>query len=887
MNLAQTINFLIIPESVLSVTFLIIFFLLFIFGVWLYKECSDKLENLKDNAEEMYEPVSNKLSPEIFIRSTIDKISPKEGVLEGIPDAFVSIGILATFIGLGVAIQSAADLLSTDTIELEKLIDLLGIIAFKFQTSVWGIFFSLMFKRFVVERYFLYRQKVIDAVREQLYEKERDGIRTLLEKQNQFLEQQESNHQKEFEEYTDLLSNKLNEIISIQTNSHAELMNQQRNLNDKLMEQNVKIHNENLALQIKMDKEYLANSNKQHEDQIAQQVKLQDGLFKHQDALFKQLTNFKQQQQNSDEVLQSLFNQQVNEIQNIHKDIAEYVKVTLTFATTAKQFVQNTNTFAGYVNDYRQEVENFKDNLKQTIDSSFEKLTSSLEELGEQQFDTLCEMKTGIENMQRIFLRDEDRFVEEIRRKLSTMLTDTGHKFKETLDLSIDKVSNDYKEVLQSFNEKFDNSIKKVNADYTQEVHHFGEVANELSKVIKGIDVNVQNLNEARIAEQKAIITTNQASYDKVETIISSFHTAMQEQLRNITTLYTEMDKLFKGIESTNNSTITLQNEYLRQFTNAFNSSMSLMHKEQRKDIEEQMNKLDSIVAEIKNISKNTTSEQIRINNDHRNFQNDILNENVIQNENLKQQMIEFLSGLNEKLNTSLNVLKQSLSDNQIKLIETMNNTSSMNEKMIMSFEKMPSLEELSNVLSKVSMSQLGQWQQNSLQRKQEFEDIKKELIEQKMLMKQEIIQLKEWQSTLINIVKSNTHTPTTNAVKVNLLNPNPQQSIQPGETKKVPSAKVSTITISPTKVNPSNPQSQQPIQISETKKIPSAKVSTTTISQIKVNSPNPQLQHHPIQPSETKKISTTTVSSISSAKVNPPNPRLQQPISSNDVKKD
>jgi len=188
----QAIRFLFIPEAALSAIFLIIFVALFAFGVKMQRTCRAKVVALADEAAEDYARSSRSMPVELYLKKRLEPLSAKEGILEGIPDTFVSIGILATFIGLGIAIQGAAELLSTDQIELDKLIGLLGVIAFKFQTSVWGILLSLVFRRVFVERYYEMREDVIDQTRTLLYSKERDSLQTLVEKQNAFLEKQQA-----------------------------------------------------------------------------------------------------------------------------------------------------------------------------------------------------------------------------------------------------------------------------------------------------------------------------------------------------------------------------------------------------------------------------------------------------------------------------------------------------------------------------------------------------------------------------------------------------------------------------------------------------------------------------------------------------------------------
>ena len=231
---AKTIKFFFVPEAALAVLFLLIFLLLFGVGIYWAKNCRKSIEYLRDNAESEYEKVRAKMSPELFIKKYLNKISATEGKLEGVPEAFVSIGIVATFLGLGVAIQGSAELLEDEKLELAKLTAVLGVIAFKFQTSVWGICFSLIFRSFIVERYFDFRQETIDYVSDLLYTIERESIRTLLEKQNEFLAEQDERHRKAEEERA-----------KIQQAQYETLVTENRQLFTSLLETIIDQHEEN------------------------------------------------------------------------------------------------------------------------------------------------------------------------------------------------------------------------------------------------------------------------------------------------------------------------------------------------------------------------------------------------------------------------------------------------------------------------------------------------------------------------------------------------------------------------------------------------------------------------------------------------------------------
>ena len=187
-DLAQkTLHFLFVPEASLAVIFLLVFIVMFAVGIMLYLRCKRTLTEINETAEEDFTSHRNKMSPAAYLQKKILRLSADEGRLEGLPNNFVSIGIMATFIGLGVAIQGAADLLSAETPDLTQMTDVLAVIAFKFQTSIWGVAFSLIFQFLIVNRYLSEKQDILDDVTKRLYDIEGLNSRLLLEQQNELL----------------------------------------------------------------------------------------------------------------------------------------------------------------------------------------------------------------------------------------------------------------------------------------------------------------------------------------------------------------------------------------------------------------------------------------------------------------------------------------------------------------------------------------------------------------------------------------------------------------------------------------------------------------------------------------------------------------------------
>lgn len=179
---SNSASFIFQPESTFSILFLAIFIICLGYGVWLMLSSLKQWEDFEVSAKEKYATLRNRFLPETFVRLMQEGIVAKENKLSDLPNIFVTIGILGTFIGLGVAIQGAAALLNDEKIDIAKLNAMLGVIAFKFQISVWGTIFSLAFQKIVIERYFEKRQQIIARVMQTLYENE-TSIRTTIERQ--------------------------------------------------------------------------------------------------------------------------------------------------------------------------------------------------------------------------------------------------------------------------------------------------------------------------------------------------------------------------------------------------------------------------------------------------------------------------------------------------------------------------------------------------------------------------------------------------------------------------------------------------------------------------------------------------------------------------------
>lgn len=352
----QAIRFLFIPEAALSAIFLGIFVLLFLFGVRVYQTCRARIAALVAVAAADYDKDRQSIPIELYLKKKLEPLSAKEGILEGIPDTFVSIGILATFIGLGIAIQGAAELLSTDQIELDKLIGLLGVIAFKFQTSVWGILLSLVFRRVFVERYYEAREDAVNQMRTLLYSKERDSIQTLLEHQNQFLEHQQT-------------------FIAEHLSTFVEAIHQQVSASQQMGEHTQHVHEE------------LALFREEHRALEADFSQKLQAAWTELLAKFQEISGRMSQEQ------QELSNKNYDILIRMNKHIDNMnlaaQKITEAYRDDTKEALKKTlrETIMQMQKDYLKEIQNFTDQLSQSLhvmDTHIARMHDALNEQQEQ-----------------------------------------------------------------------------------------------------------------------------------------------------------------------------------------------------------------------------------------------------------------------------------------------------------------------------------------------------------------------------------------------------------------------------------------------------------------------------------------------------------------------
>ncbi len=552
--LAKTLQFLFIPEAALAIIFLVIFFVLFAFGVYKTFSCKRFLRNFSENAEKNFEEIHAKMPPELFIKKNLEKISATENTLEELPNAFVSIGIIATFLGLGVAIQGAAELLQTDKLELAKLTAVLGVIAFKFQTSVWGISFSLIFRNFVLENYWDFRREIVDDLYNKLYALERDSVRTLLEKQNEFI----SAHldwQKNFEEKNFLLrSEQYEKLFSAQQNFFSEL----KNLIDE-----------------------------QHKNSLANDNRLFEELTKNFSQIFTENRN------NIIHQLETFENSMQASSANSNKLLAFLVKNFDNFIKNSASFAENLNSFQKSVSTFAEEVNKFKTDFSELVKREFDDLKKINENLGRLQADNI--EKIHAEHEANIFYTTQE--LDKLHQKFYL----DANRFTQETQNALDKI--------------LEKTLNSVHDEYIREAHEIRAVISQINETLDEIHENVLSVNREFFNEQKNFVASWNNAAAKIGKTMETFSAASVEESKRLENSHKNISAIALELKNQNAENIHRLENIAQNNAENFNTTLKNMTTSQVHFVQtvdsftKDFHSVNTAMQE--NISKNFTQNQM------------------------------------------------------------------------------------------------------------------------------------------------------------------------------------------------------------------------------------------------------------------------------------
>lgn len=561
----KTVNFLFVPEAALAVVFLIVFIILCIYGYLKVKKCKLFITELEQNMEAEFDKCKDKYNPHTFISGKLAAISGIENEVMQIPNIFVSIGILATFLGLGVAIQSAAALLKSNTVELAKLNDVLGIIAFKFQTSVWGIMFSLLFQKIIVNTYFEFKENIVSAMHEKLYEKVKAGIHKTLDEQNGLLEQQ------------------------------IELQKETQQLNQNNMDS-------------------LQNLTKEQMDSFAAMMQAN-------------MTGFANiMQQSFDKFNQTMQDNFSNYNSSMNDSMQKFLNLTENYRAISEQFIQNVNNFANETNAQNklrsQQLVEFKDNLetqKNYLDSQMERFIQNLqdtqEKANESNRDAVLSFNESVKAMEQRFIYNENEYAKQTQDRLGEaldkhfrMISDETigqcravSKTVDTLDNTINKAVNMLDATLNVTDEKM-SSLQNVVIDFKktqkQLIEDSASISENNTKLVASINetqLKNEKLLQDTLEEVKQLLQTQQAgNKDLFQGIVEKQN---EDAAANINTIIRELNNNKQSYDSKIVSLLNLLSGKQQEFNDNLAS------------VDVNVSKCSENLLELSNYIKNASAE--------------------------------------------------------------------------------------------------------------------------------------------------------------------------------------------------------------------------------------------------------------------------------------
>ena len=459
--LQKAAEFLFIPESSLSIIFLVIFIGLFIYGLVIISNCKKALKEYKDNCGTQYEEERARINQKQFLSRICAAMAAKEVPVIDLPNMFVSVGILGTFIGLGVAIHGAADLLSADKVDLNKLNEVLNVIAFKFQTSVWGTIFSLVFQKFIAEPYFVKKHGLIGEVESTIYA---DAVNPNAALQKQLAELEEMHASQTS------MSDDINKFVSGVTDTNARQLKELRSVTDTMATQNKALMDSTTLAQSQMTKDLLEKVSNLVNDSSLLNMEMTEDVMKKIDRLIGEASR------SSNTSLGEL----LNKVSKLVSDSSMLnTEMTNELLTKVNNLVNDSNEMASLsARNVLDKVTAQLEEQKRQITELLEKQAIANEQLAKQQGDLLSDADFS-----------QKQRAADVLRNVAEQLTNQ----KQSIESMLDKQNELNKALVGDIQTSNDNSATYVREGVFQQIEQFKQYAGDLASKQKETQMSLED----------------------------------------------------------------------------------------------------------------------------------------------------------------------------------------------------------------------------------------------------------------------------------------------------------------------------------------------------------------------------------------------------------
>ncbi|MBP6281753.1 MAG: anti-phage defense ZorAB system ZorA [Leptotrichiaceae bacterium] len=474
----------------------------------LWQAYKESFITLSDDGEKKHQTVD---ADYFFNEETLLKEEMKYKVYMYLPQLFLGIGIFGTFIGLAMGLKGL-DFTNgnTETIK-ESVKNLLGGVEVSFYTSVFGIYFSIIFS-VITNFYFEYYEKKILQLKNGLNEKFiRNKNEDLLLEVNEKLEKIRVSN----DELAHKLANELGEKLGDLTENIAVVMN---NFTDKV--------GGDLGHHIEESINKLFN----------------EGIIESFDRVAGQLVNTLEKSHEHSENFPVLMGQISQQFENSKKTITEMNNCnTELYETATKKITESLDETIAKITDTFMSTNNNIKNVADEIISNFDETNTKIEStslkindifnvlkitndealLLAREIKEIFEQKDSFKNISDIF-NQVQQIAEVLQNKMNSeielknMWMTFGQEFKETNSNLVESFvnyreeitngTNEFREIIKEFHRTYEDSIKKQTIDYSQTVasgtagifqeydKNISDVVNKFHGVLRSLDEKLGTL---------------------------------------------------------------------------------------------------------------------------------------------------------------------------------------------------------------------------------------------------------------------------------------------------------------------------------------------------------------------------------------------------------
>ena len=474
----------------------------------LWQAYKESFITLSDDGEKKHQTVD---ADYFFNEETLLKEEMKYKVYMYLPQLFLGIGIFGTFIGLAMGLKGL-DFTNGNTETMKESVkNLLGGVEVSFYTSVFGIYFSIIFS-VITNFYFEYYEKKILQLKNGLNEKFiRNKNEDLLLEVNEKLEKIRVSN----DELAHKLANELGEKLGDLTENIAVVMN---NFTDKV--------GGDLGHHIEESINKLFN----------------EGIIESFDRVAGQLVNTLEKSHEHSENFPVLMGQISQQFENSKKTITEMNNCnTELYETATKKITESLDETIAKITDTFMSTNNNIKNVADEIISNFDETNTKIEStslkindifnvlkitndealLLAREIKEIFEQKDSFKNISDIF-NQVQQIAEVLQNKMNSeielknMWMTFGQEFKETNSNLVESFvnyreeitngTNEFREIIKEFHRTYEDSIKKQTIDYSQTVasgtagifqeydKNISDVVNKFHGVLRSLDEKLGTL---------------------------------------------------------------------------------------------------------------------------------------------------------------------------------------------------------------------------------------------------------------------------------------------------------------------------------------------------------------------------------------------------------